>query len=155
VAAAQWAIGAERLSEAVEWAQAAVAAPFIGQESFQTLSTLARAQELAGQSAEADASLLRAVEHPTADASQVHQLGRTLLGEGRVVTAMRIFEKNAERHGDAWPVHVGLMRGLSAQGRYPQALEHAKKALPQAPDEVNRSALETAIGRLEKGEDVN
>jgi Flp pilus assembly protein TadD len=154
-AAAQWAIGAERPAEAVEWAQAAAAAPFIGQENFQTLSTLARAQALAGQAAESDATLLRAVDHPTADVFQVHQLGRTLLGEGRAVTAMLVFEKNAERHGDAWPVHVGLMRGHSALGRYAQALEHARKALPQAPDDVNRTSLETAIGRLEKGEDVN
>jgi Flp pilus assembly protein TadD len=47
------------------------------------------------------------------------------------------------------------MRGHSALGRYPQALEHARKALPQAPDDLNRTSLETAIERLERGEDVN
>jgi hypothetical protein len=154
-AAAQWAIGAERPAEALEWAQAAVSAPFVGQENFQTLSTLARAQALAGQAAEGEATLLRAVDHPTADILLVHQLGRTLIGQGEPETAMKVFEKNAERHGDQWPVHVGLMRGHSALGRYPQALEHARKALPQAPDDLNRTGLETAIGRLEKGEDVN
>lgn len=155
VAAAQWAIGAGRGAEALEWAQAAVSVPFIGQENFQTLSTLAGAQRLAGQAAEAEATLLRAIDHPTADRFQVHLLGRTLIAQGQPETAMKIFEKNAARHGDEWPVHVGLMRGHSALGRYPQALEHARKALPQAPDDANRAALETAIERLEKGEDVN
>jgi hypothetical protein len=121
-AAAQWAIGAERAAEALEWAQAAVSAPFVGQESFATLSTLARAQTLAGQAAEGEATLLRAVDHPTADVGQIHQLGRTLIAAGRAETAMRIFEKNAERHGDAWPVHVSFaadarrMQGRLAQG---------------------------------------
>lgn len=154
-AAAQWAIGAGRSTEALEWAQAATAAPFVGQENFQTLATLARAQALAGQAADAEATLLRAVDHPTATILQVHQLGRTLIAQGQAETAMRVFEKNAERHGDAWPVHVGLMRGHSALGRYPQALEHAKKALPQAPDDLNRTALQTAIEKLERGENVN
>jgi hypothetical protein len=154
-AAAQWAIGAEHAAEALEWAQAAVAAQFIGQENFVTLSTLARAQTLAGQAAEGEATLLRAVDHPTAGIFQLHQLGRQLIAEERPEVAMRVFEKNAERHGDAWPVHVGLMRGHSALGRYPQALEHARQALPQAPDDLNRTSLEAAIAKLEKGEDVN
>lgn len=155
IAAAQWAIGAERPAEALEWAQAAVSVPFIGQENFQTLSTLASAQRLAGQAAEGEATLLRAIDHPTADRFQIHTLGRQLIAQGQPETAMKVFEKNAERHGDEWPVHVGLMRGHSALGRYPQALEHARKALPQAPDDANRTALQTAIERLERGEDVN
>lgn len=154
-AAAQYAIGAERPAEAMEWAQAAVSAPFVGVENFMTLSTLAQAQALAGQAADAEATLLRAVDHPTANVFMIHQLGRQLLTQGRAETAMRVFEKNAERHGDAWPVHVGLMRGHSAMGRYPVALEHAKKALPQAPDDLNRTSLQTAIEQLGKGEDVN
>ncbi|HEX6201414.1 MAG TPA: DUF2911 domain-containing protein [Thermoanaerobaculia bacterium] len=154
-AAAQWAIGAGRGAEALAWAQAAVSAPFVGQENFATLATLARAQTLAGQAAEGEATLLRAVDHPTADRFQVHQLGRTLIGQGQPETAMKVFEKNAAKHGDEWPVHVGLMRGHSALGHYPQALEHARKALPQAPDEANRTSLETAIERLGRGEDVN
>lgn len=113
------------------------------------------AQTLAGQAVEGEATLLRAVDHPTADILQVHQLGRTLIAAGRAETAMRILESNAQRHGDAWPVHVGLMRGHSALGRYPQALEHARKAVVQAPDELNRTALEAAIERLEVGEDVH
>lgn len=153
--AAQYAIGANRPAEAMEWAQAAVSTPFVGQENFMTLSTLSQAQALAGQAAEAEATLLRAVDHPTANVFMVHQLGRQLIAQGKAETAMRVFEKNAERHGDAWPVHVGLMRGHSALGRYEVALDHAKKALPQAPDDVNRTSLQTAIRQLEAGEDVN
>ena len=153
-AAAQYAIGAERAAEALEWAQAAVSLQFIGQENFATLSTLAQAQDLAGQPAEAEATLLRAVDHPTANVFQLHQLGRQLIAQSKPETAMKVFEKNVERHGETWPTHVGMMRGHSALGHYPQALEHARKALPQAPDDVNRQGLEAAIAKLEKGEAV-
>ncbi len=154
-AAAAYALGANRPAEALEWAEAAVGRPFIGQENFATLSTLAQAQQLAGKTDEAEATLQRAVDHPTADVLQIHQLGRQLIAQKRPQVALRVFEKNAERFGDAWPTEVGLMRGLSAVGRYPEALEHARKALAQAPDDPNRRNLEDAIEKLQKGEDVN
>ena len=65
---------------------------------------------------------------------------------------MQIFEYNAERNGDAWPVHVGLARGYAAKGDAKQALEHARKALPQAPDDANRKIVETMIEALTKGD---
>jgi Tfp pilus assembly protein PilF len=64
---------------------------------------------------------------------------------------MQVFEYNAARNGDAWPVHVGLARGYAAKGDTKQALEHARKALPQAPDEQNRKILEAMIDALAKG----
>lgn len=54
-----------------------------------------------------------------------------------------------------WPVHVGLMRGLSGVGRYEEARAHAEKALAQAPDANNRQSLAAAIERLKNGQDVN
>jgi tetratricopeptide (TPR) repeat protein len=47
------------------------------------------------------------------------------------------------------------MRGLSAIGRYEEALAHAEKALAQAPDDLNRQTLTAAIERLKAGQDVN
>ncbi len=38
------------------------------------------------------------------------------------------------------PTHVGLARGYSANGDLKQALEHARKALAQAPDSLNRQS---------------
>lgn len=54
---------------------------------------------------------------------------------------MNVFEKNFIKQKGAWPTQVGMMRGFSAQGDLKNALKHAKLALPQAPDEGNRKAL--------------
>ena len=66
-----------------------------------------------------------------------------------------MFQLNAERNGDAWPVHVGLARAYAATGDNQKALEHAKKALPQAPDPVNRQSLEAMVKALSEGQPIN
>jgi len=154
-AAAQYALGAERNEQALEWAEAAVSRPFVSQENFQTLTTLSQAQAANGDEEAAQATLERALAHPTADPLQIHFLGRQLIARGNPEQAMRVFEKNAELHPGEWPVEVGLMRGHSALGHFEEALEHARKALEMAPDDGNRQNLEAAITRLEAGEDVN
>jgi hypothetical protein len=40
-------------------------------------------------------------------------------------------------------------------GDYDQAVAHGRKALEQAPDDLNRQNLESLIPRLEAGEDIN
>jgi tetratricopeptide (TPR) repeat protein len=154
-AAAQYALGAGRTEEAVAWAEAAASQPGIGQENFQTLATLAQAQAAAGQAEASRATLDRAMTHPTANPIQIHGFGRFLIAQGDKDTALWVFERNAELHPDQWPVHVGLMRGLSAVGRYEEALAHAEKALAQAPDDNNRQTLTAAIERLKAGQGVN
>ena len=69
--------------------------------------------------------------------------------------AVAVFQKNQKRFGDAWPVHVGLARGYSAMGDYKAALEHAQKALAQAPDQLNKNNLAAAIEKLKQGKDMN
>lgn len=154
-AAAQYALGAGRTDQAVEWAKQAVSNPFAGQENFQTLSTLAMARSASGDAESGREALERAVAHPTANPIQVHFLGRQLIAQGRPEEALWVFERNAELHPGEWPVEVGLMRGHSALGNYEQAVAHAEKALAQAPDDANRRNLEAAIERLEAGQDVN
>jgi hypothetical protein len=68
---------------------------------------------------------------------------------------MEIFKLNAERNGDAWPTHVGLARGYSALGDVQQALEHAQKALTQAPDALNRTSLEAMVKTLSEGHPIS
>ena len=67
---------------------------------------------------------------------------------------MKVFQLNAQRNGEAWPVHVGLMRGYAAHGDLQKALEHAKKALVQAPDDLNRKNLEAMVKKLEEGKNI-
>ena len=62
---------------------------------------------------------------------------------------------NFDRFEGAWPTHVGMARALSATGRYEEALEHAEKALAQAPDPLNRQNLEQALEKLKDQQDIN
>ena len=155
VSAAQYALAAKRTEDALYFAQEAVSRPFVGQENFQTLNVLATAQEAAGKSGEATATRERAINHRTAGPLEIHQYGRVLLTQGKKQDAVRVWELNAKRHPNTWPVHVGLARGYSAVGRYKDALKHAKLALAQAPDEVNRTSLTEGIKKLERGQDWN
>ena len=155
VAAAQYALQAKRPNDALEFADRAVNFAFIGQENFQTLNTLAMAQEAAGKTAEAQATRQKAWNHQTASVIDLHQAGRTLLNQGKKEEALKLWELNAKRNPNVWPVHVGLARGYSAVGRYKDALKHAKLALAQAPDDQNKATLQTGIKKLEEGKDMN
>jgi tetratricopeptide (TPR) repeat protein len=154
-AAALYALGEKLPEPALRWAEQAVSAPFIGQENFTTLSTLAQAQVLAGQDRDGEETLERAMAHPTADPIQIHQLGRLMLSMDRKEAAMKVFERNATLHPETWPVNVGLMRGHSALGHFDEAIVYAEKALANAPDDLNRQNLERLIERLKQGQDVN
>jgi transposase len=50
---------------------------------------------------------------------------------------------------------MGMMRGYSAINNYKKALEYAQKALPQAPDKVNKDNIERLMKMLQEGKDVN
>jgi tetratricopeptide (TPR) repeat protein len=154
VGAAQYALSVNRPKDALEFANAAVTRRFVGIENFQTLNTLATAQEANGL-AEAKATREKAMNHPTANPTDLHQYARQLLGQGKKEEALRIWELNAKRHPNQWPVNVGLARGYSANGKYKEALKYAKLALAQAPDDVNKRNLEAGIKKLEAGQDMN
>ena len=156
VAAAQYCLKVNKsLDQALEWADAAIGMPFVGEKNFGTLSVKAQILTKLGREEEAKPIMQSALHSPTATPSDIHQYGRLLLGEKKIDEAMQVFQYNAERNGDAWPVHVGLARGYAAQGDTQKALEHAKKALPQAPDDLNRKTLEAMIEALTKGASIN
>jgi hypothetical protein len=77
------------------------------------------------------------------------------LTAGNKEQAMRVFQFNAKRFPNQWPVHVGLMRGYAAMGDKTKALQEAKLAVAQAPDAANRKNLEGLIKQLEEGRDIN
>ena len=148
VDAAQYALQAKRPNDALEFADGAIHFPFIGQENFQTLNTLALAQEAAGKTAEAQATRQKAWNHQSASVIDLHQAARQLLNQGKKEDALKLWELNAKRNPSEWIVHAGLARGYSAVGRYKDALKHAKLALAGAPDEQNKRFLTTAIQKL-------
>ena len=139
-------------SQALDWAQRGAGPNFGGADEVLAQTTLARAQAANGMEAEAAKTWDKAVNLPGASAVQIHQVGRGLLAEGKTAEAMAIFQTNAKRYPNQWPVHVGLMRGYAAQGDAKKALEEGRLAIKQAPDEVNKKGLADAIAKLEKGD---
>jgi len=117
--------------------------------------TLSRAQAANGKTAEAAKSEQKALNDPSAKPIDLHLAGRALIAEGKKDEAMKIFQLNAKRFPNQWPVHVGLMRGYAAMGDTQKALSEAKLALKQAPDEANRKNIESMVKKLEEGKNVN
>jgi tetratricopeptide (TPR) repeat protein len=149
-AAAQYALrNNKNLDEALAWAQHAATPSFSGQENFATLTTLADLQAANGKAEDARKTMDRAVNHPTAGPIEVHTYGRQLQARGKNEEAMRVFEMNAKKHPNVWPVHMGLARGHAGLGRTKEALAEARRALAQAPDDANRQGVEALIKQLE------
>ncbi|HEV7515591.1 MAG TPA: DUF2911 domain-containing protein, partial [Thermoanaerobaculia bacterium] len=142
------------LEEALGWALRSVNPP-TGQESYATLSNLARLQAANGHTADAAKTMDRALNHYTAGPGELNQNGRQLLAEKKPQEAIKVFELNARRHPDAWPAHVGLVRGYAALGRKQDALAEARLALPKAPDEASRKSLEAMVQKIEAGQAVD
>jgi hypothetical protein len=155
-AAAQYCVqNNKNLPEALTWAENAIALPGVGQSNFSTLSTKAQILEKLSKTTEAAAVMATALDLANAQPIEIHQYGRRLIAQGNPKEALAVFQKNAARFKDAWPVHVGLARGYSAVGDYKTALKHAEIALTQAPDPLNKKSLEDAVVRLKQGQDMN
>lgn len=154
-AAARYALQNKDSKDALEWAKVAVTTGFPGQENFTTLMTLADAQAAAGMEADATKTRDKAMNLPTATPIELHQYARTLLQQGKKQEAFAVWQLNARRHPNEWPVNVGLARGNSAMGNYKEALKYAKLALAEAPDENNKKSLQGGIEKLEQGKDMN
>jgi hypothetical protein len=143
------------LEEAQTWAQNATDPAQSGQENFTTLALLAQLQTLNGHAAEGAKTMDRALNHPTAQAMDLHLYGRQLLADKKPEEALKVFQLNVKRHPDVWPVHVGLARGYAALGRGKEALAEARLALPQAPNDASRNNLKDLIQQLEAGKKVD
>jgi hypothetical protein len=151
-AAAQFCVQAGvHLEDALNWAELALNSPSLGQKNFDTLSTKALVLSKMGRDADSKTIMQTAVHDPSATSMQIHLYGRQLLAAKKNQEALEVFKLNAERHGDAWPINVGLARGYMAVGDYKKAAEYAQKALAQAPDPVNKKNLESMAQTLAEG----
>jgi len=154
-AAAQYCLQANaHLEDALKWSEAAISMPFIGEANFDTLSIKSQVLSKMGRDEEAKKTMQAALHDPTATPVKIHAYGRQLQAAKKTDEAIVVFKYNAERYGDVWPVHVGLARAYAASGDIKQALEHAQKALPQAPDPLNRQNLEAMIKTFSQGQNI-
>jgi tetratricopeptide (TPR) repeat protein len=149
-AAAAWCLQHNlNYEEALNWINSAVDPSLGGVQTFRALSTKAGLLTRLNKKDEADKLMLTALE--TATVTEMHSYGRQLVNEKKFAEAMAVFEKNYKKYKGAWPTNAGMMRGFSAMGDLKKALEFAKKALPQAPNEQSKQLLEQAIKTLEQG----
>ena len=155
VQASQYALRNKHIEDALKWATVAATDPAVGKENVATLSALADAQEAAGKAAEAKLTREKALNHPTAGPIDLHMYARQMMMKGQKDEAVRVWQLNAKKHPNEWPVNVGLARAFSASGDYKEALKYAKLAAAQAPDEMNKRSLQDAIKKLEQNQDIN
>lgn len=149
-AAATWCLQNNvNYEQALHWINTAVDPSLGGVKTFRALSTKAGLLAKMNKQIEADETMKTAMENATA--LELHSYGRQLLAEKKVNEAMHVFESNFKKHKGAWPTNMGMMRGYSAMGNYKKALEHAKLALAQAPDDISKKTIEAAIQMLSEG----
>lgn len=153
--AAQFCVQANtHLEQALIWADAAIGMQFVGQENFSTLTTKTQVLSKLNRQEEAAKIMQTALHLPGTTAVEIHGYGRQLQAQKKQAEAMKVFQYNAERNGDAWPVHVGLARTYAYTGDLQKAREHAQKAATQAPDELNRKSLDAMVKTFSEGKNI-
>jgi hypothetical protein len=153
--AAQWTLQNDYgLEKGLEWATQATGQKFPGDPtSFPALSTRAAILDKLGRTDEAAAVIKNAL--PFGSAVQLQQLGRQLLAAKKPQAALEVFQFNYDKNPTQFVTLTGMARGLSAAGEYAKALEFASKALPLAPNDAGKQAVQAMIEKLEAGKDIN
>ena len=149
-AAAKWCADNNiNYEEALNWINSATDPSLGGRNTFSALSIKADLLEKSGKKEEAKKIIAVAIE--SASTMELHFYGRQLLNQNKTQEAFEVFQKNYTKNKGAWPTNMGMMRVYSVMGDYKKALEHAKAALPQAPEEQTKKFLEAAIQNLQAG----
>ncbi len=122
------------LEEALVWAEAAISSP-IGVEDFGSLRTKAVVLAAMNKKDEADATMLKAINHSSATIQDVHDYGKSLVSQGRNEKAMEIFKLNRQKHPeDKFITYVGLARGFTALGDKKNAIKNWEIAIKNLPE---------------------
>ncbi len=141
------------LEQALAWMDRAINFRVMGVKNFLTLST--KAAVLIKMDRQEDAKKVMEEAIPFGTVMEVHQYARTLLGQKETQEALKIFKMNYDKYPNIFVTNVGLGRAYSASGDYKKALQYMKAALPQAPDDLNKTSVSAMIKKLEEGKDVN
>ena len=124
------------LEEALEWANTAISAPYIGKRNFTTLKTKAGILAALEREEEANSLMDSALRLPSATMSDIHFYGRELIAAGKPEMALEVFTYNRERFpDDNFTTFVGLARGYEAIGDKKRASKYFLKASENAPED--------------------
>jgi tetratricopeptide (TPR) repeat protein len=141
------------LEQALLWSDSATSTTFGGDRSFTAWSTKAGILDKLGRSAEAADIMKKTLSF--ASMNEIHQYGRQLLAQKKSKEALEIFKTNFQKNPNQFTTIMGLVRGYSANADYKSALKYANMALPLAPNQQNKTNVETMVGKLKEGKDVN
>ena len=134
------------LDEALQWSEAAISRPFVGQENFNTLQTKALILTKMGKKTDADPVIAKLLA--TGNENQVNNLGYGFLNQLKDTDrAIEIFTKNVAAHPKSWNAHDSLAEGYAAKGDKAKAKEHYQHALSMAPDN-QKKRLEGILSAL-------
>ena len=143
-----------QLEKGLEWATLATSPKFPGDPtSFPALSTKAAILDKLGRADEAAAVIKSAL--PLGNVVELQQFGRQLLTAKKPQAALEVFQFNYNKNPNQFTTLVGMARGLSANGEYTKALEFANKALPSAPNDSSKQAVQSMIEKLKAGKEIN
>lgn len=143
-----------QLEKGLEWATMATNPQFPGNPaSFPALSTKAAILDKLGRTDEAAAVMKSAL--PFGTVGELQQYGRQLLTAKKPQAALEVFQFNYNKNPNQFITLTGMARGLAANGDYAKALEFANKALPLAPNDAGKQAVQAMIEKLKAGKDIN
>jgi tetratricopeptide (TPR) repeat protein len=143
-----------QLEQALQWTAAATAPNFPGDPNFfPALATKALLLDKLGKSDEANAAIKNAL--PVGSLGQLQQFGRQLITAKKPALAFDVFQFNYNKNPNEFVALTGMARGFSAKGEYAKALDFANKALPLAPNDNNKQAVQAMIDKLKAGKDIN
>lgn len=152
--AAQWCAQHNvNLPEALLWADSATSPTFGGNTQFQTYATKAQILTLLGRNDEAVQLIKNNMQY--ASMLDIHFYGRQLITARKNKEAFEVFKANLAKYPKQFTTLMGMARGYSAMGDYKTALKYAQQAQPLAPDNLNKQGVDTAIGKLREGKDMN
>lgn len=152
--AAEWcADNNTNLEEGLQWADYAISGQYIGEKNFRTLSIKAKLLNMTGKAAEADALMKEAI--PLGSMLDIHGYARQLQAAKKMAEAASIFKANYKKFPNQFTTNMGMVRALSSEGNFKEALKYANAALPQAPDPGNKMNVESMIEKLKAGKDAN
>ncbi|HVG14535.1 MAG TPA: DUF2911 domain-containing protein [Chitinophagaceae bacterium] len=142
------------LDKGLEWAMLATNPGFPGDPtSFPALVTKAGLLDKLSKADEAAAVITAAL--PLGTTGQLQQFGRQLLAAKKPKAALEVFQFSHNKAPDQFMTLTGMARGLSANGEYAKAREFASKALPLAPNDASKQAVQTMLDKLKADKDIN
>ena len=141
--AAAWCAGNDvNLAEASEWAQNSIAI----NENFQNLRLKATLLEKLGDPVNAGTLRRRAFELATEP--DMNAYGYQLLGEGKVDSAIVVFQKNAKDYPKSWNVYDSLAEAYATKGDKRKARELYSRALAMTKDPNQQQRISGILAGL-------